>query len=102
VSGAPRRVAPRRDVLATDLAARGIDCRAVVADPVPRGSDGHTRRLETRFLLAEGQQADVAAYLNRDLLVSQWPVLRTLIGRTVRGVWESAFPELREGQAAEP
>lgn len=40
--------------------------------------------------------------LNRDLLVSQWPVLRTLIGRTVRGVWESAFPELCGGQPAAP
>jgi hypothetical protein len=55
-----------------------------------------------RVVLAEGQQADVATYLNRDLLVSQWPVLRTLIGKTVRGAWESAFPELREGQPAAP
>lgn len=51
-----------------------------------------------RIVLAEGQRGDVTAYLNRDLLVSQWPVLRTLVGKTVRGVWESAFPELREGQ----
>jgi hypothetical protein len=55
-----------------------------------------------RIVLAEGQLADVAMYLNRDLLLSQWPVLRTLISKTVRGVWESAFPELREGQAAAP
>lgn len=55
-----------------------------------------------RIVLAEGQLADVTAYLNRDLLVSQWPVLRTLIGKTVRSVWESAFPELREGQPAAP
>jgi hypothetical protein len=53
-----------------------------------------------RIVLAEGQRADVATFLNRDLLVSQWPVLRTLIGKTVRGVWESAFPELREGRPA--
>jgi hypothetical protein len=51
-----------------------------------------------RIVLAEGQQADVTAYLNRDLLVRQWPVLRTLISKTARRVWESAFPELREGQ----
>ena len=51
-----------------------------------------------RIVLAEGQLADVATYLNHDLLVSQWPVLRTLISKTVRGVWESAFPELTEGQ----
>jgi hypothetical protein len=55
-----------------------------------------------RVVLAEGQLADVTAYLNRDLLVGQWPVLRALIGKTVRSVWESAFPELREGQPAEP
>ncbi len=53
-----------------------------------------------RIVLAEGQLTDVATYLNRDLLVSQWPVLRTLISKTMRGVWESAFPELREGQPA--
>lgn len=47
-----------------------------------------------RIVLAEGQHDDVTAYLNRDLLVSQWPVLRTLISRSVRNVWESAFPEL--------
>ena len=51
-----------------------------------------------RIVLAEGQLADVTTYLNRDLLVSQRPVLRTLISKTVREVWESAFPELREGQ----
>jgi hypothetical protein len=55
-----------------------------------------------RIVLAEGQLADVTKYLNRDLLVSQWPVLRTLISKTVRGVWESSFPELREGQPAAP
>lgn len=44
---------------------------------------GDLRRV---IVLAEGQLADVTAYLNRDLLVSQWPVLRTLVGKTVRGV----------------
>ena len=55
-----------------------------------------------RIVLAEGQLADVIAYLNRELLVSQWPVLRTLISKTVRAVWESAFPELCEGQPTGP
>jgi hypothetical protein len=55
-----------------------------------------------RIVLAEGQLGDVVKYLNRDLLVSQWPTLRTLISRTVRGVWESAFPELTEGQLTAP
>ena len=47
-----------------------------------------------RIVLAEGQRDDVAAYLNRELLVRQWPVLRTLISPAVRNVWESAFPDL--------
>jgi hypothetical protein len=47
-----------------------------------------------RIVLAEGQRDDVAAYLNRDLLVRQWPVLRKLISPTIRNVWESAFPDL--------
>jgi len=49
-----------------------------------------------RIVLAEGQRDDIAAYLNRDLLVEQWPLLRILISRIVRTVWESAFPELAE------
>jgi hypothetical protein len=55
-----------------------------------------------RIVPAEGQLGDVTTYLNRDLLVSQWPVLLTLISKTVRGVWECAFPELREGQPTAP
>jgi hypothetical protein len=55
-----------------------------------------------RIVLAEGQRADVAAYLSRDLLVRQWPVLRNLVSRTVRKVWEAAFPELAEGLPATP
>jgi hypothetical protein len=55
-----------------------------------------------RIVLAEGQLGDVTTYLNRDLLITQWPVLRTLISKTVRGVWESAFPELTEGQSLAP
>jgi hypothetical protein len=55
-----------------------------------------------RIVLAEGQRADVGAYLNRDLLVRQWPILRNLVSTTVRKVWEAAFPELAEGQPATP
>lgn len=53
-----------------------------------------------RTVLAEGQHDDLTAFLNRDLLISQWPVLRTLISRTVRDVWESAFTDLTPGAAA--
>jgi len=55
-----------------------------------------------RIVLAEGQRGDVAAYLNRKLLTRQWPVLRKLVSHIVRGVWESAFPELTEGVQGTP
>ncbi len=55
-----------------------------------------------RIVLAEGQRGDIAAYLNQDLLIRQWPVLRNLVARTVRKVWEAAFPELAEEQPASP
>jgi hypothetical protein len=29
-----------------------------------------------------------------DRRLAVWPVLRTLVGRTVRAVWEDAFPQL--------
>jgi len=47
-----------------------------------------------RTVLAEGQRDDIVRFLNRDLLLAQWPVMRTMISRHVRDVWESAFPEL--------
>ncbi|MFI0780812.1 hypothetical protein [Streptomyces sp. NPDC021212] len=53
-----------------------------------------------RTVLAEGQRDDLVTLLNRDLLVSQWPVLRTLISRAIRDVWESAFPELTAAHSA--
>ena len=53
-----------------------------------------------RVVLSEGQYADLAAYLDKDLLKDQWPVLRTLISRHIRTVWESAFPELASAGAA--
>jgi hypothetical protein len=53
-----------------------------------------------RIVLAEGQRDDVTAYLNQDLLVSQWPVLRTLVSRTVRDVWEATFPQLAPNHRA--
>jgi len=53
-----------------------------------------------QIVLTEGQRDDVTAYINRQLLVSQWPTLRKLVGRVIRDVWESAFPELTERQAS--
>lgn len=47
-----------------------------------------------RTVLHEGLRDDLPRYLNRDLLLQLWPVLRTLVGRTVRTVWEDAFPLL--------
>ncbi|MGY1497006.1 hypothetical protein ACW4TU_10445 [Streptomyces sp. QTS52] len=55
-----------------------------------------------RTVLHEGLSDDLPHYLNQDLLLQMWPVLRTLVGRTVRTVWEDAFPKLaaRTGAAA--
>jgi len=47
-----------------------------------------------RTVLHEGLHDDLPRYLNQDLLLQLWPVLRTLVGRTVRSVWEDAFPQL--------
>ncbi|MET7355409.1 hypothetical protein [Streptomyces mirabilis] len=47
-----------------------------------------------RTVLHEGLREDLSRYLNQDLLFQLWPVLRTLVGRTVRSVWEDAFPQL--------
>lgn len=53
-----------------------------------------------RTVLAEGQHEDLVTLLNRDLLLAQWPVLRTLVSRHVRQVWEEAFPELATAGSA--
>ncbi|MGW1588533.1 hypothetical protein [Streptomyces sp. NPDC002386] len=47
-----------------------------------------------RTVLHDGLRDDLPQYLNRDLLLQLWPVLRTLLGRTVRAVWKDAFPQL--------
>ncbi|MCZ4602444.1 hypothetical protein O3S80_01360 [Streptomyces sp. Lzd4kr] len=47
-----------------------------------------------RTVLTEGQRQDLVAFLNSDLLVAQWPVLRTLISRPLRDAWEGRFAEL--------
>lgn len=47
-----------------------------------------------RIVLTEGMREDLVRFLDAELLVQQWPVLRTLVGPAVRTVWESAFAEL--------
>ena len=47
-----------------------------------------------RIVLHEGLHDDLPRYLNQGLLLQLWPVLRTLVGRTVRVVWEESFPQL--------
>ncbi|MEU6260900.1 hypothetical protein [Streptomyces sp. NPDC047043] len=47
-----------------------------------------------RTVLHEGLRDDLPRCLTQDLLLELWPVLRTLVGRTVRTVWEDAFPRL--------
>ncbi|MDI1453141.1 hypothetical protein ACWDU8_05330 [Streptomyces sp. NPDC003388] len=52
-----------------------------------------------RTVLAEGQNQDLIDYLDRSLLIAQWPILRTLISRPLRDAWESRFPELPTDKA---
>ncbi|WP_432104415.1 hypothetical protein [Streptomyces sp. bgisy091] len=47
-----------------------------------------------RTVLHEGLRDDLPRYLDQDLLLQMWPVLRSLVGRSVRAVWEDAFPQL--------
>ncbi|KMO94106.1 hypothetical protein [Streptomyces roseus] len=47
-----------------------------------------------RTVLAEGQRDDLVALLDSGLLTEQWPVLRTLVSRHIRQVWEERFPRL--------
>jgi hypothetical protein len=53
-----------------------------------------------RIVLNSGLREDLTAYLNAELLRAHWPVLRKMLGKAVRGVWEEAFPELRQAAAA--
>ncbi|UQA91488.1 hypothetical protein [Streptomyces halobius] len=53
-----------------------------------------------RTALAEGQRDDLTALLNKGMLVSLWPVLRTLVSRHIREVWEAAFPALASRTSA--
>jgi hypothetical protein len=55
-----------------------------------------------QIVLTEGLREDLAAYLNRGLLIRHWPMLRTVVGRAIRDVWEAAFPELTEGMPLRP
>lgn len=55
-----------------------------------------------RVVLAEGQRDDLVAYLNRGLLIDQWPILRTWVSRHIRSVWEGAYPELARAHPVEP
>lgn len=53
-----------------------------------------------RAVLAEGQHNDLTMFLNRRLLLEQWPVLRRLISPYIREAWENAFPELARTASA--
>jgi hypothetical protein len=55
-----------------------------------------------QVVLTEGLQQDLATYLNRGLLIRHWPILRTVVGRAIRDVWEAAFPELIERPPLRP
>ncbi|NUP18889.1 MAG: hypothetical protein HOZ81_22930 [Streptomyces sp.] len=54
-----------------------------------------------RTVLHEGLREDLTSLLHQDVLLELWPTLGPLVGRTVRTVWEEAFPRLAaRGRAA--
>lgn len=63
-------------------------------------SEPRSRMSLYRTVLAEGQRPDLIAYLDRDLLIAQWPVLRRLVSRPLRDAWEDHFPELATDKAS--
>jgi len=55
-----------------------------------------------QIVLTEGLRDDFAAYLDGQYLVTQWPVLRTILSPPIRRAWEAGFPELQsEGRSAD-
>lgn len=52
-----------------------------------------------RIVLNNGSREDFIQYLDGELLVRHWPILRQMLGRGVRRTWEEAFPELRTAAA---
>ncbi|MFF1257588.1 hypothetical protein ACFVZT_12260 [Streptomyces sp. NPDC058321] len=50
-------------------------------------------------MFTEGLHDDLCAYLNHELLLAQWPIMRTMVPRAVQEVWEAAFPRLRAAGA---
>ncbi|MFE0136416.1 hypothetical protein ACFWY6_33345 [Streptomyces sp. NPDC059037] len=53
-----------------------------------------------RIVLNNGSRDDFVEYLNPDLLIRYWPILRKMLGRGVRVPWEETFPELRPSDSA--
>ncbi|GAB1643399.1 hypothetical protein [Krasilnikovia sp. MM14-A1259] len=45
-------------------------------------------------LFDAGQREDIARYINRDLLVHDWPQMRRLTSRELIGIWEKRLPAL--------
>ncbi|MFF2133351.1 hypothetical protein ACFVW1_50120 [Streptomyces olivochromogenes] len=53
-----------------------------------------------RIVLLNGRYEDYTRYLDAAQLVARWPVLRKMLGRGVRSVWEDRFTQLRSAAAA--
>jgi len=45
-------------------------------------------------LFDAGQRDDIARYVNRDLLIEDWPRIRRLTSRELIGIWEERLPVL--------
>jgi len=45
-------------------------------------------------LFDAGQRDDLARYVNRELLIEDWPRMRRLTSRELIGIWEQCLPAL--------
>lgn len=48
------------------------------------------------LLMSCGQRADVAAYIDGDLLRRDWPNVKRLTTRELTDVWEQCLPQLAQ------
>nr|WP_260408273.1 hypothetical protein [Planomonospora venezuelensis] len=57
-------------------------------------ADRRLRMSLYRTVITGGGRADVELYLNADLLVADWPLLRRGLGRSYRKAWEDKISAL--------
>ncbi|WP_327722820.1 hypothetical protein OG381_48630 (plasmid) [Streptomyces sp. NBC_00490] len=103
------RWAPAPEQLPDDLAELGGPTEGTASLPLHLAWSGlHTFDLSDeklllamyRIVLLNGKHEDYVRYLDAAQLIAHWPVLRKMLGRGARTVWEARFAPLRLAAAA--